>query len=424
MINYFIEIFFFKLEFLLKIYTIISYMNKETDVIIKSGYVLKYQDGYPLLLKEAISDLDSLPYEGAILNLLDSKKKFILKAYYGIQNKGYGWALTLQKNEQIDVEFFVKKINIALEHRKKYFEDESTTAFRIFNGEGDGVGGVTIDYFDGYYLLTWYSIGIYELKKDILQALKKSVDYKGIYQKKRFDTKGKYLDDADDFVCGKRADESIIVKENGANFAIYLDDGAMVGVFLDQKDVRKSIRDKYAKGKTVLNTFSYTGAFSIFAALGGASKTTSVDLAKRSLQKTQEHFIINNIDVKKQDIIVEDVFNYFKYAVRKKLLFDMVVLDPPSFARSKKHTFSASKDYVKLLKEAIQITNKNGIIVASTNSANFSMMTFRDFINKAFKELNTKFKVQESFSLPKDFRVNEKFKEGNYLKVVFITKLG
>ena len=101
----------------------------------------------------------------------------------------------------------------------------------------------------------------------------------------------------------------------------------------------------------------------------------------------------------------------------------MVVLDPPSFARSKKRTFSASKDYVTLLKEAIQITNKNGIIVASTNAANVSMFTFRDFIKKAFSDLKLKYKVEESFSLPKDFKVNPKFQEGNYLKVVFIRKL-
>ncbi|MDF1884150.1 class I SAM-dependent rRNA methyltransferase, partial [Sulfurimonas sp. SAG-AH-194-C21] len=167
----------------------------------------------------------------------------------------------------------------------------------------------------------------------------------------------------------------------------------------------------------------YTGAFSVAAALGGATKTTSVDLAKRSLPKTSEQFEVNNINASTQDIIVEDVFNYFKYAVKKNLLFDMVVLDPPSFARSKKRTFSASKDYVNLLKEAIQITKKGGLIVASTNSANFSMMTFSDFIAKAFKELGGKYKIKERFSLPKDFRVLDKFKEGNYLKVVLIEKL-
>ena len=393
------------------------------NLTVKAEYINNYKSGYPLISKESIVDWSKLKNEGTIINLLDAKKKFIAKGYYGIQNKGFGWVLSSKSDENIDISYFSEKIKSALKYREEFFNDENTTAFRVFNGEGDGVGGLTIDYFDGYYLLTWYSIGIYELKENILEALKQSVDYKGIYQKKRFDSKGKYLDDADDFICGVRAPEPLIVRENGANFAIYLDDGAMVGVFLDQKDVRKTIRDKYAKDKTVLNTFSYTGAFSVFAALGGASKTTSVDLAKRSLPKTQEQFSVNEVDVKSQDIIVEDVFNYFKYAVRKKLTFDLVVLDPPSFARSKKHTFSASKDYVKLLKEAIEITSKNGIIVASTNSANFSMMTFRDFIKRAFKELNGKFKVEESFSLPKDFRVNPKFKEGDYLKVVFIRKL-
>ena len=196
-----------------------------------------------------------------------------------------------------------------------------------------------------------------------------------------------------------------------------------MGIFLDQREVRKTIRDKYAKNKTMLNTFSYTGAFSIYASLGGASKTTSVDLANRSLNKTQEQFTVNNIDPETQNIIVQDVFNYFKYAVKKSISFDLVVLDPPSFARSKKHTFSVAKDYVKLLKEAIQITNTNGVIVASTNYANLNMRKFREFIDKAFKELNGKYSIEEVFSLPKDFRVSDKFREGDYLKVLFIRKL-
>ena len=398
-------------------------MNKEIDLTIKPGYIKSYQNGYPLISRESIADWHKVKYEGTIVNLLDDKKKFIVKGYYGKQNKGYGWVLTSKKEVKIDITYFIKKIKSAIKYRKDFYSDDATTVFRVFNGEGDGIGGLTIDYFDGFYLVTWYSIGIYEFKEDILEALKSNVEYKGIYQKKRFDAKGQYLDDTNDFVCGEHAESPIIVKENGVNFAIYLDDGAMVGIFLDQRDVRKTIRDSYAKGKTVLNTFSYTGAFSVSAALGGAKKTTSVDLANRSRSKTQEQFRINGIDIEEQDIIVEDVFNYFKYAVRKKLLFDLVVLDPPSFARSKKHTFSAGKDYVKLLKEAIQITNKGGVIVASTNASNFDMQKFKDFISKAFKVLSGKYSIEEIFSLPKDFRVNERFREGNYLKVVFIRKL-
>ena len=397
-------------------------MRKAIDLTVSPIFVKAYSNGYPLISPESLENCSQVKEEGTVLNLLDNKKKFIAKGYYGKQNKGYGWVLSTNKNESIDVGFFVKKIKEAISYRQDFYDAEDTTAFRVFNGEGDGIGGLSIDFFDGYYLLTWYSIGIYTFKDDILEALKSTVDYKGMYQKKRFDGKGQYLDDTDDFICGEKAAEPLIVKENGGKFAIYLDDGAMVGVFLDQKEVRKTIRGKYAKGKTVLNTFSYTGAFSVFAALGGAKETTSVDLANRSRKKTEEQFTVNDIDLSKQKIIVEDVFNYFKYAVRKKLSFDMVVLDPPSFARSKKHTFSAAKDYVKLLKEAIQITSNHGVIIASTNASNFDMKRFKTFIDKAFQELNGKYSIEETFTLPKDFRVSEHFKEGNYLKVVFIRK--
>jgi len=398
-------------------------MSHEISLTLKQNFVQKFKDGYPLISKEFISNWTQGTLEGSIVKLFDNKRNFVAKGYHGIQNKGYGWVLSYKESEKIDTKHFTNKISSAIKYREDFFKDKETTAFRVFNGEGDGVGGMSIDYFDGYYLLTWYSIGIFEFRKEILEALKLTVDYKGIYQKKRFDTKGKYLNENDDFVCGEKASEPLIVKENGINFAIYLDDGAMVGVFLDQREVRKTIRDKYAKGKTTLNTFSYTGAFSVFAALGGASSTTSVDLAKRSRAKTREQFEINSIDLDEQNIIVEDVFNYFKYAARKKLIFDIVIVDPPSFARSKKRTFSANKDYVKLLKEVIAITSKDGLIVASTNSANFNMMTFRDFIKKAFTELGIRYEVQETFSLPKDFKVLDEFKESNYLKVVFIRKV-
>ena len=400
-------------------------MSNIINLKIKAKYIQEYQDGYPLIQKEIIENIDVLEDEGSVINLVTSNNKFIGRGYYGRQNKGYGWILTYDKNEPIDTAFFTKKIQKALEYRKGFFEDAKqniTTAFRVVNGEGDGLGGITIDYFDGYYMITWYSLGIYAFKEMIVEALKSSTEYKGIYEKKRFDTKGQYVENDSDFVCGEQAPAPLIIKENSVNFAVYLDDGAMTGIFLDQKEVRKTIRDKYSNGKTMLNAFSYTGAFSVYFALGGAVKTTSVDLAKRSLAKTSEQFEVNNIDANSQEIIVDDVFNYFKFAVKKGYKFDMVVLDPPSFARTKKMTFSVSKDYVKLLKEAITITNKNGIIVASTNSANFGMMKFRQFIEQAFREIGGKYDILETFSLPSDFTVCSEFKEGDYLKVVFIKK--
>ncbi|PGZ94568.1 class I SAM-dependent rRNA methyltransferase [Bacillus sp. AFS029533] len=397
-------------------------MDKEMNLKIKQKFVKDYKNGYPLISKESIVNSKDFINEGTIINLVDERNGFIGKGYYGKQNKGLGWILSLKEHEKLDPKFFEDKIKQAIENRQQYYISSDTTAFRVFNGEGDGIGGLTIDFFDGFYLISWYSEGIYQFKDWIIQAIKNIVEFKGIYQKKRFDTKGQYIEE-DDFVMGERGQFPIIVKENGVNFAIYLNDGAMVGVFLDQREVRKLIRDKYAYDKTVLNTFSYTGAFSVFAAVGGASKTTSVDLANRSLDKTKEQFKINGIDPATESIVVEDVFHYFKYAVKKNLTFDMVILDPPSFARSKKHTFSAEKDYKNLLKEAITITENDGVIVASTNCSTFGMNKFKGFIDTAFKELGGQYKLMEEFSLPNDFKTTKQFKEGNYLKVVFIRKI-
>jgi 23S rRNA (cytosine1962-C5)-methyltransferase len=397
-------------------------MKKEVILKVKDKFVKDLKAGNPLIHSEAIMNGQDVKEEGAIIQLVDERSRFIGRGYYGKQNKGAGWILTQNEKEEINQPFFDKKIKAAHTERAAFFKNKDTTAFRIFNGEGDGIGGLTIDYFDGYYLLTWYSEGIYRFKETVLQSLTALVEYKGIYEKKRFNTKGSYVED-DDFVAGERGDFPLIVKENGVSFAVYLNDGAMVGVFLDQRDVRKTIRDKYAKGKTVLNMFSYTGAFSVFAAKGGAAKTTSVDLANRSRAKTIEQFSINGIDYESQDIIVEDVFHYLKYAVKKQIVFDMVILDPPSFARSKKHTFSAAKDYKNLLKDTIAITNKNGIIVASTNASSFGMNKFKGFIEAAFKETGEKYKYMEEFALPRDFKTIKEFPEGNYLKVVFIQKL-
>ncbi|KKZ94082.1 hypothetical protein B4147_5021 [Bacillus wiedmannii] len=397
-------------------------MRSEVTVKIKPKFIKEIKSGYPLILKDAIQNLNDVQEEGTIIKVVDEKNNFIGKGYYGKQNKGYGWILTRKESEQINQSFFESKIKSALHKRKQFYKSSDTTAFRVLNGEGDGLGGLIIDYYDGYYVVSWYSEGIYTFRDEIIAALQKVANFKGIYEKKRFDTKGKYIE-GDDFVAGERGEFPLIVKENGVNFAVYLNDGAMVGVFLDQRNVRKQIRNKYATGRTVLNMFSYTGAFSVFAALGGASKTTSVDLANRSLSKTIEQFSVNEIDYEAQDIIVEDVFLYFKYAAKKKMKFDMVVLDPPSFARSKKYTFSAAKDYKNLLKETIAITENNGIIVASTNCSAFDMKKFKGFIDTAFKEMNGKYKILEEHSLPEDFRTIDQFKEGDYLKVVFIEKI-
>ncbi|WNV79574.1 class I SAM-dependent rRNA methyltransferase [Bacillus atrophaeus] len=389
---------------------------------LKKAFAAKIKKGYPLIEKEALAGSAAHVKEGDLVDIVTESGEFLARGYYGLQNKGVGWVLSRNNEEQTDRAFFLRKLTKAVQERDHLFAAADTTAFRIFNGEGDGVGGVTIDYYDGYLLLQWYSQGIYTFKQKLIAALDElDIDYKGIYEKKRFDTAGQYVED-DDFVKGEKGEFPIIVKENGIQFAVDLNDGAMTGIFLDQRHVRKAIRDRYAEGKTVLNTFSYTGAFSVAAALGGADKTTSVDVANRSLAKTIEQFSVNKLDYEAHDIKVMDVFKYFSYAAKKHLRFDLIILDPPSFARTKKHTFSAAKDYKNLLKETIAITADKGVIVASTNSSAFGMKKFKGFIDAAFKETNERYTILEEYTLPEDFKTIPSFKEGNYLKVVFLQK--
>ncbi|SOC25174.1 SAM-dependent methyltransferase [Ureibacillus xyleni] len=394
-------------------------MKQLRKVQLQSKSIKDITNGYPLILKDAIETPDIPLEEGNLLHLVDKSGGYIATGYYGTQNKGIGWVLTRKEKEQIDKKFFAKKIREAVEKRANLFASEDTTAFRVFNGEGDGIGGLTIDFFNGFYMVSWYSEGIYSFQEDIYHALDEVVQTRGVYEKLRFNTNGQYVKQ-DDYVSGEKGEFPLIVLENKMKFAVDLNDDAMTGIFLDQRNVRKALRDKYSEGKTVLNTFSYTGAFSVAAVLGGSTGTTSVDLAKRSLPKTIQQFEVNDIDYHTQDIKVMNVFDYFSYAARHELKFDVVVLDPPSFARTKKMTFSTAKDYPKLLKDALKITNEGGLIIASTNNASFNMKKFKTFIDKAFKETNTRYKIVEEHQLPEDFTVPHNFPEFNYLKVVFI----
>ena len=390
-----------------------------TEVKIHPRHIEKYKSNYPLLFKEAIiGNLEELK-EGDLLRLTDENRRYIATAYYGIQNKGIGWVLTKQESEPIDKLFFKKKLYSAIEKRIGLFNNPKTNGFRVFNGEGDGIGGFTLDFYNGYYLINWYSAGIYYFKDLIISSIKEIVEYDGIYEKKRFIEEDSESS-SDGFIHGEKANFPIIIKENGEKFAVYFNDGAMTGVFLDQREVRRELRNKYSRGKEVLNLFSYTGAFSIFAAKGGAKKTTSVDVANRSLDRTIENFKINSINLDEHEIIVDDVFNYIKFCQKKNQRFDLVILDPPSFAKTKDYIFSAEKDYPALLSEVIKLTHTNGVIIASNNSSTIDTEKFKQMIGKAFNLANSKFEILDFHQLPKDFRTSHSFPEGNYLKVAFI----
>ena len=364
-----------------------------------------------LVLLEA-SDLADIDLMDQAVQVLNQDGKYLGSAYLSQQNKGIGWFISKEKVD-FTQSFFESLFKQAKEKRSSYYQDECTTAFRLFNQEGDGFGGFTIDLYGDYAVFSWYNSYVYQIRKVISEAFRQVFpEVLGTYEKIRF----KGLDYESAHVYGQEAPDFFTVLENGVLYQVFMNDGLMTGIFLDQHEVRGSLVDGLAMGKSLLNMFSYTAAFSVAAAMGGASQTTSVDLAKRSRELSQAHFQANGISTDDHRFIVMDVFEYFKYAKRKGLTYDVIVLDPPSFARNKKQTFSVAKDYHKLISQSLEILNPEGIIIASTNAANVSRQKFTEQIDKGFA--GRSYQILNKYGLPADFAYNKKDESSNYLKVI------
>lgn len=364
-----------------------------------------------LVLLEA-SDLENVNLKDQEVEVQSQEGTFLGTAYLSQQNKGLGWFISKDKIT-FNRAFFETLFRQAKEKRSAYYQDELTTAFRLFNQEGDGFGGLTVDLYGDYAVFSWYNSYVYQIRQTISEAFRQVFpEVLGAYEKIRF----KGLDYESAHVYGQEAPKFFTVLENGVLYQVFMNDGLMTGIFLDQHEIRGSLVDGLAMGKSLLNMFSYTAAFSVAAAMGGTSQTISVDLAKRSRELSQAHFQANGISTDDHRFIVMDVFEYFKYAKRKGLTYDVIVLDPPSFARNKKQTFSVAKDYHKLISQSLEILNPGGIIIASTNAANVSRQKFTEQIDKGFA--GRSYQILNKYGLPADFAYNKKDESSNYLKVI------
>ncbi|WP_267247832.1 class I SAM-dependent rRNA methyltransferase [Streptococcus sp. Marseille-Q5986] len=364
-----------------------------------------------LVLLEA-SDLADVHLKDQEIEVYRQEGTFLGTAYLSQQNKGLGWFVSTDK-VTFNQAFFETLFRQAKEKRRAYYQDDLTTAFRLFNQEGDDFGGLTVDLYGDYAVFSWYNSYVYQIRKVITEAFRQVFpEVLGVYEKIRF----KGLDYESAHVYGQEAPDFFTVLENGVLYQVFMNDGLMTGIFLDQHEVRGSLVDGLAMGKSLLNMFSYTAAFSVAAAMGGASETTSVDLAKRSRELSEAHFQANGFSTDNHRFIVMDVFEYFRYAKRKGLTYDVIVLDPPSFARNKKQTFSVVKDYHKLISQSLEILNPGGIIIASTNAANASRQKFTEQIDKGFA--GRSYQILNKYGLPADFAYNKKDESSNYLKVI------
>ncbi len=359
-------------------------------------------------------DFHQLDLDNQLVALYNHSRQFLGTAYLSRQNKGIGWFLGNGKVDLIE-SYFESLFSKAKQKRQHFENSDLTTAYRLFNQDGDNFGGVTIDRYADFVVFSWYNTFVYQYRDIIVKAFQKVYPaVKGGYEKIRF----KGLDYESAHIYGQEAPETFTILENGVKYSVFMNDGLMTGIFLDQHEVRDALINELGLGKRVLNMFSYTAAFSVAAAMGGAIETTSVDLAKRSRELSQAHFEANGLNVTNHHFVVMDVFEYFKYAKRKNLTFDLIVIDPPSFARNKRQTFSVAKDYHHLISQALEVLSDDGTIIASTNAANLTVAQFKKQLEKGFASVKHEYiRLQQ---LPSDFTVNKADMSSNYLKVFTI----
>lgn len=355
---------------------------------------------------------------GSVVVVKSNQGKFLGQLVYAPQQKGIGWIFSTDESDRWSQSFVQRAVERAFDKRRRLVQDATTTAYRLVNGEGDQLAGVTVDYYAGFLQLNWYSEGMYRYRDWVVDSLQQALPtVRGMYETLRFgEAKIQHI-------MGELAPQPLHIMENGVEYAIYLGEEWMTGIFLDQRQVRSFIAD-HAHHQSVLNLFSYTGAFSVAATKGGANRTVSVDVAKRSLAKTQENFQLNGIEspTMAHEIRVQDVFDYIKMANRKGWQFDWVVCDPPSFARTKKVVFSARKDYVALAQALAPLVAANGSLMLSTNHSGYFLQDFMQEMRQALAQTGSQWQLVQQFGLSEDFPTTQDA-NSQYLKVLVFRKL-
>ena len=264
---------------------------------------------------------------------------------------------------------------------RAHFRSEFTNSFRLINGEGDGMPGLIIDIYDDTAVI-----------KHDHQALEKFWNHQGIaaklvqdfpflktvYYKKRNDDEIKGVE-----IYGQLKEE-VIFKENGSFFATNIRDAAKTGFFLDQRDNRKLI-GQLSHQKSVLNLFSYTAGFSVFAAKGGAREVTSVDIAKAATIAAGRNFEVNHL-LTPHEAIAQDAFLFIDERIKEKAKWDLVITDPPSFAPNQKAVETAVEAYIKIFSQSLKLVNPNGLFAASSCSSHISTDKFLEICRESFSK--------------------------------------
>ena len=324
---------------------------------------------------------------------------------YGLYDDNSTIAIRLFGREEPNSAVITQKVYSALEWRKEIF-DTSTNAYRLISGENDFLPGITVDKYERYAVLQTYADCLETIVPDVVKALSKS-GLKGILRRDQ--------DKQLEALWGSLPPPEVTILENGLKIIANLYDGQKTGLFLDHRDNRASL-EKLSKDKTVLNLFAYTGAFSLYAARGGANQITSVDIAPAAMRDAARNFDMNGFDSTKHEFIAADCFKLLEQYVQEGKQFDLVILDPPSLAKSKDNRYAAARAYKKLNALAIKCTRAGGLLATASCTSQISPEAFKEIILEAASDSKRSLQIVQENGQAMDHPVT--FFEGRYLKFV------
>ena len=314
----------------------------------------------------------------------------------------------------IDAAFWTAKIRAAYAVREalNLTQQKETTVYRLVHGEGDGLPGLIIDYYNGTAVIQAHHIGMHQQLQAITEALRAvyGKQLKGVYDKSGETLPKAEAVPSNEWLWGKA--ETYLVKEYGASYKIDWEKGQKTGFFIDQRENRKLVAS-YSKGKKVLNTFCYSGGFSVLALQEGATEVHSVDISQKAIDLTEENVAINTGFKGKHQSIVADVVKYIREIGDD---FDLIILDPPAFAKSLKARHNAVQAYKRLNAEALRKIKPGGILFTFSCSQVVDKRLFANTITAAALESKRNVRIMHQLSQPADHPINCFHPETEYLK--------
>jgi 23S rRNA (cytosine1962-C5)-methyltransferase len=383
-------------------------------VILKPGKEKAIRQRHHWIFSGAVQTLPSFE-NGDILPIHAADGALLGSGYFNRKSGIIGRLLAFDATPPIQA--LLERLDAALAWRIRWFEQEQTTAYRLVNGEGDGIPGLVIDRYENTLVLQSGALGIDRLKPVIVDHLIKRLQLQTIYEKSLLPSrKEEGLAFAQGYLAGEE-NPDVLFKENGLQFTASLPQSQKTGFFLDHREMRQWVRSLTA-GKRVLNAFSYTGGFTVYALAGGAKKADSLDISQEAIQAAQQHVALNGFNAAEQQFICEDVFSFLRE--QEKLPYDLVILDPPAFAKRQKDIIAACRGYKDINRLALQKMPSQSLLLTCSCSHHVDAELFQKVVFQATLEAKRQVRIIGQHRLAPDHPINIFHPESNYLKSLLL----